>query len=248
MRQGNIKSFALGGVFGSLLALTGISLYWAGNNYAGPLRGLAVKSITKKYNVSERQNEIIFYGASNFRLWETLEKDIPAYKVQNHGFGGCDDQGLIDYADKLLYPYRPKIIVFQTGSNDYVSAPGSDDEKVRFCINRKKEMFTLFHKRLPEAQMIVVSGLLLSGRAEYMNITSEVNRQLKKLCEETDYLTFVDSDTLTLHDGKADPNMFIDDGIHLTPAARIIWANDYIVPAIKTVVEAMGETAYSLEK
>ena len=38
--------------------------------------------------------------------------------------GGSTDKLLVKYADKLLYPYNPKIVFFQTGSNDYVSLSG----------------------------------------------------------------------------------------------------------------------------
>lgn len=45
--------------------------------------------------------------------------------IQNHGFGGSDDQDLMDCAPDLLYPYNPGIVVFQTGSNDYVHVKGN---------------------------------------------------------------------------------------------------------------------------
>lgn len=46
------------------------------------------KAIVAKYDSSKRQNEIVFYGASNFRLWTEMDGDLSEYKVQNHGFGG----------------------------------------------------------------------------------------------------------------------------------------------------------------
>ena len=45
-----------------------------------------------------------------------MENELKGYKVQNHGFGESTDRLLVQYADRLLYPYGPKIVFFQTGS------------------------------------------------------------------------------------------------------------------------------------
>ena len=100
-----------------------------------------VEKIQQTYPAQEHQNGIIFYGASNFRMWTEMEDDLPEYRVQNHGFGGCTDEDLMHYADKLLYPDHPDIVFFQTGSNDYVSLKGTDEEKVAACMDYKKKMF-----------------------------------------------------------------------------------------------------------
>ena len=110
----------------------------------GPFRRLfkgfeeEVAGIEKKYPVSEHQHGILFYGASNFRLWTEMEQDLREFKVQNHGFGGSTDKLLVQYAPRLLYPYQPGIVVFQTGSNDYVALTGTDGEKVAACMAYKR--------------------------------------------------------------------------------------------------------------
>ena len=93
-------------------------------------------------------------------MWTEKENDLFNYRVHNHGFGGCTDHDLVQYADKLLYPYDPEIIFFQTGSNDYVSLKGTDEEKVKVCMDYKK-MFNEIHEKLPNAKLVVMSGLLV---------------------------------------------------------------------------------------
>jgi hypothetical protein len=137
-------------------------LVLGGFGFVGPFRGLAVQRIAWKYDEARRPGEIIFYGASNFAQWESMEDDFAEYKVQNHGFGGSTDKDLVHYADKILYPYVPNIVIFQTGSNDYVQAEGSDSEKVAACMAYKEEMFSLFHEKMPDAIFIVMSGLLVN--------------------------------------------------------------------------------------
>ncbi|MGN0796627.1 MAG: GDSL-type esterase/lipase family protein [Christensenellales bacterium] len=217
------------------LILTGLYVGW------GPFTYLQFdkqeKTIIDKYDVSTRQNEIVFYGASNFRLWTEMENDLSDYKVQNHGFGGSTDKDLMERANKLLYPYKPQIVVFQTGSNDYVSLKGTDDEKVAKCIEYKKQMFSTFHEKMPNSYFIVMSGLLLPGRSQYTELTRKINSELKALCESIDYLYFVNSEEMTFDGLTYEEELFISDGIHLNHEGQLLWCNDYIKPQISAIIE-----------
>lgn len=228
------------------LVITGLKIGW------GPFAFLHtwdadVEKIQQTYPAEENQNSIIFYGASNFRMWTEMENDLPEYRVQNHGFGGCTDQDLMHYADRLLYPYHPAIVFFQTGSNDYVSLKGTDEEKVAACMDYKKQMFAEIHDRLPDAKLVVMSGLLLPGRSEYRELTEEINRALETLCEETDYLWFVDASAMTWDGQRYADALFIKDGIHLNHEGQLLWMRDYIRPMIETLVSEFGLTQVQKE-
>ena len=176
-----------------------------------------------------------------------MENDLPEYRVQNHGFGGCTDQDLMHYADRLLYPYHPAIVFFQTGSNDYVSLKGTDEEKVAACMDYKKQMFAEIHDRLPDAKLVVMSGLLLPGRSEYRELTEEINKALEMLCEETDYLRFVDASAMTWDGQRYADELFIQDGIHLNHEGQLLWMRDYIRPMIETLVSEFDLTQVQKE-
>lgn len=223
-----------------LALVIGQGLILAGQNFFGPFRHLTISQIAGQYKVAEYQQGVLFYGASNFTRWKTMAEDIPNYPVQNHGFGGSTDKDLMQYAQEILYPYNPKIVVFQTGSNDYVQEQGTDEEKVAACMSRKREMFETFHSQLPEAQFMVMSGLLLPGRSEYLALTQEVNRQLEALCAEYDYLTFVDASDMTYHDGIFEEALFVEDGIHLNGTGQKKWANEYIIPSLNSLCQEKG--------
>lgn len=230
----SIVSLALACLLG--LIITGAQIGW------GPFASLyswdkEVNPIAEKYDADERQGEIIFYGASNFRLWTDMEDDLSEYKVQNHAFGGSTDKLLVEYADKLLYPYNPSIVFFQTGSNDYVSLSGTDEEKVKACMEYKKQMFDTFHKKCPNAKFVVMSGLLLPGRSEYTELTQMVNDELEKYCNSKDYMYFVDSEDLTYQNGEYREDLFIKDGIHLNHTGQLLWRDEYIKPALDKVIE-----------
>lgn len=223
------------------MAITGWQIGW------GPFRGLfkgygdEVAAIEEKYDVLERRGEIVFYGASNFRLWTEMEEDLEAYRVQNHGFGGSTDKMLAEYADRILYPYRPEIVFFQTGSNDYVDIKGTDWEKVAACMAYKKQMFDTFHAQLPDAQFVVMSGLLLPGRSKYTVLTQMMNDELRRYCEEhSDYMSFADAEQMTFDGENYRAELFVSDGIHLNREGQQEWCRDYIVPQIERLIREMG--------
>lgn len=220
------------------LILTGLYVSW------GPFTYLQFdkqeKAIINKYDVTTRQNEIVFYGASNFRLWTEMENDLPEYKVQNHGFGGSTDKDLAERADTLLYPYKPQIVFFQTGSNDYVSLKGTDDEKIVKCIEYKKQMFSTFHEKLPDAYFVVMSGLLLPGRSQYTELTKKMNDELKTYCESVDYMYFVDAEAMTFNGSEYRNDLFVSDKIHLNHDGQLLWCNTYVKPQIEAIINEHG--------
>lgn len=162
------------------------------------------------------------------------------YKVQNYAFGGSIDAELGGYADRILFPYEPKIVFFQTGSNDYVQLSGTDEEKIEKCMEYKKQMFAVFHEQMPDAKFDIMSGLLLPGRAEYLNLTLTINERLQKLAGETDYLYYVDANALTYNGTNFNATLFIEDGIHLNHDGQLRWYNEYIKPMIEQVITENG--------
>lgn len=223
------------------LFFTGMYIGW------GPFKVLfwnqEVQRVEKSYPYEKNQDGIVFYGASNFRMWNKMTEDLPEYKVVNSGFGGSTDNLMVEYADKLLYPYNPKIAFFQTGSNDYVNIIGSDDEKVAVCMEYKKQMFATFHEKMPDVKFVIMSGLLLPGRSEFTALTNKINAELKEYCDSQSYITFVDASDMTYNGTEYRKDLFIKDGIHLNHTGQLKWCDEYIKPAIETLIETHPELA-----
>ena len=198
-----------------------------------------VDRIRERYS-TDRKHEILFYGASNFAMWDQMEDDMADYRVQNHAFGGSKDTDLVKFADQILYPYDPAVVFFQTGSNDYVMMKGTDEEKAAKCMAYKKQMFHTFHEKLPDAKFVIMSGLLLPGRTQYLDMTLRINRELKELAETEEWLYYVDAEALT-YDGKTlDKSLFREDMIHLNHEGELRWYREYIEPQIRELIEKYG--------
>lgn len=194
------------------------SIYW-GFNCVGPLTVLSTLEIQKKYK-QQKKNEVVFYGASNFRLWKTMEEDLEPYAVQNHGFGGSTDELLMKYADKLLYLYEPSVVFFQTGSNDY--AHGSTVEEVK---KNKDKMYTRFREKLPNTTFVVMSGLPLPGRPQYWEQIQEVNTYLEEYCNTHENMYFASADDILMtKDKEFRPELFRKDQIHLNEEGQKVWS------------------------
>ena len=68
------------------------------------------------------EGAIVFIGSSSTRLWKTLARDFPEHKVINRGFGGSQIADVVSNADRVVIPYKPKLVVLQAGSNDLSAA------------------------------------------------------------------------------------------------------------------------------
>ena len=101
-------------------------------------------------------------------------------------------------------------------------------------------MFDAFHKQMPDAKFVIMSGLLLPGRAEYLDLTLTINEKLKELADETEYLYYVDANALTYDGTNLDSSLFVEDQIHLNHEGQLRWYNEYIKPAIEQVIEENG--------
>src|SRR5437868_4286386 len=66
-------------------------------------------------------NAILFVGSSSIRKWDTLAQDFHAYKVINRGFGGSHLSDSVAFADRIVIPYKPKLVLIYAGDNDIAS-------------------------------------------------------------------------------------------------------------------------------
>ena len=82
------------------------------------------ESAIKKFEEGDRvnpppQNAIVFIGASSIVRWN-LPESFPELgpKAINRGFGGSLAADSTRYADRIVIPYKPRIVVFYAGDND----------------------------------------------------------------------------------------------------------------------------------
>ena len=178
----------------------------------------------------------VFYGASNFRMWKNLDKDLAEFSAQNHGFGGATDVLLMHYAPRILFPYRPGVVVVQSGSNDYMGLTGSLQKKAVTSLALKRRMYEYFRENLPDTRFIALGALLMSGFAQATELSLLINEGLQELCAEMGN-TYVDLAPLTYDAaaGSYRTELFKSDGIHLNRDGQIALCEWYIRPTLESV-------------
>lgn len=177
-----------------------------------------IASIEAKLREAPRE-PIVFTGSSSIRLWD-LAKSFPGVSLVNHGFGGSTIPDATHFAPRLVYPLKPKLVVFYSGDNDI--ANGRSPEQV---ANDFKLFVRNLHAVLPKTRLILLSVKPSHSRAAFAEKQAQANKLLADFCKSDSRLTFVDSGQPILGaDGKPDAKFFEQDELHLNAAGYAQWA------------------------
>lgn len=208
------------------LVIGGGTVYIGATGGDGPFRDIYINQLIEK-SKDVAPGGVVFYGASNFRLWHEMSTDLAPFTPINNAFGGSTDADLIAYADRLLFPLEPSIVAVQTGSNDL--AGGLTLEQV---LDNKQRMYTQWRERLPQTTFVIMSSLPLPGRQSLWEDSRKTNEFLAEFAASNDGFVFVDATSVMLTaDGGFRPEYFGGDQIHLNRDGQRAWAT-VILPAL----------------
>lgn len=164
--------------------------------------------------------QILFVGSSTIRIWKTADA-FPGLPVLNRGFGGSFISDSVHYADRIILPYKPKMIVFYAGDNDI--AAGKSPEQVA------KDFETLLGKirtALPDTKVIYLAIKPSISRWKLIDKMRDTNRRIEAIAATDPLVTVVSSEQEMLGpDGKPRPELFQKDGLHMSPKGYEIWNN-----------------------
>jgi lysophospholipase L1-like esterase len=163
------------------------------------------------------KHAILFVGSSTIRFWN-LSKNFPKMPVINRGFGGSQIDEATALADKLIFPYEPRIVVFYSGDNDL--AAGKSAERV---FGDFQAFVKTVHEKLPDTVIDVISIKLCPARWKNREKVIAVNDQIKAMHDPK--LRFIDIVPLMLgEDGRPKPDLFKPDGLHPSQKCYELWA------------------------
>lgn len=161
---------------------------------------------------------ILFLGSSSIRLWK-LDRSFPDLQAINRGFGGSEISDSIEFAPRIVLPYRPKTIVFYAGDNDV--AAGKPATRVEADFRR---FAALVREKLPKTRILFVSIKPSLARWKLVEVMRDANRRIRSFCDEDELLGYVDIDRPMLgEDGRPRPELFASDGLHLSDAGYKLW-------------------------
>ncbi|MHC4103682.1 MAG: alpha/beta hydrolase fold domain-containing protein, partial [Planctomycetota bacterium] len=170
---------------------------------------------------------VLFVGSSSIRLWPTRER-FPEFPVINRGFGGCHISDVNYFAHRIVFPYKPKVIVFYAGDNDIASK-----KTARQVFNDYRKFVNLVYNKLPTTRIIFIGIKPSLSRWSLWPLMNEVNLMIKEFSEKDKRLFVFDSATPLLgNDGKPDVRFFLKDNLHLNSKGYDAWTG-----ALKPIVK-----------
>ncbi|TFG94633.1 hypothetical protein E4H12_14830, partial [Candidatus Thorarchaeota archaeon] len=105
----------------------------------------------------QTEGAILFTGSSSIRHWNTLKEDMAPLSVMNRGFGGSRISDVIHYADRIVFPYKPKTIVFYAGENDLSGLFYTKKKTPEEVRNNFREFCEKVHGQLPGVPIYFIS-------------------------------------------------------------------------------------------
>jgi lysophospholipase L1-like esterase len=161
---------------------------------------------------------VLFVGSSSIRLWK-LEKHFPGLAAINRGFGGSRIADSVDYAHRIITPYRPRQIVFYAGDNDVAEGLASQQIFVDFQI-----LVGRIRTVLPEVPIIFIAIKPSIARWTQFDQQSQTNAMVQEYCNRDPSLHFLDIVNPMLRQGKPRPELFVQDGLHLSEEGYRLWS------------------------
>ena len=187
----------------------------------------------KKFEATDRQNPapknaVLFIGSSSIQQWKSLADDFPGIKVINRGFGGSEIADSTFFVDRIVIPYRPKMVLLYAGDNDLAS--GRTPQQV---FEDYKAFVERVHRKLPNTRIAFISIKPSPSRASLLQSMKEANGLIKAYATHARRLVYIDVFTPMLSkDGYPRPELFGPDRLHMNSEGYRLWTS-VIAPRIR---------------
>jgi hypothetical protein len=167
------------------------------------------------YGQSDRTNlppkgGLLFIGSSTIRLWKTLAQDFPKQDVINRGIGGCEIVDCTYFADRIVFPYRPRMIFFRCGGNDLWAGKPVEQVFADYLAFVKQ-----VQSNIPEAEIVFVSLSPSIARWKQAEKERALNRLVEEYTRAAPRLKYIETYDLVLGaDGQPRAELFVGDKLH----------------------------------
>ena len=183
-------------------------------------------------------NPVLFVGSSSIRLWRTHES-FPDLPVVNRGFGGSQVSDVIHFVDRVVFPYKPSVIVFYAGDNDL--AAGKSAQRV---FQDCRRFIGLVHARQPATRIVFLGIKPSRARWSLWPQAQKANELLADFCKSDNRLFFTDLGTPLLGpDGMPVASLFLKDQLHLNDQGYAVWSKALTPVLQKIFVSSVPQKA-----
>jgi len=161
---------------------------------------------------------IVFVGSSSIRRWTNLNSDFPSLPVVNRGFGGSQLADSVNFAERIVIPYRPRQVVIYAGGNDINAGKQPEEVYGDFVA-----LVTRIRTKLPRTYLAYISSAPNLKRWAQVEKVKRLNALIAAYCRRHG-IAFIDVFPLMLGpDGHPKPDIFVEDGLHMNAKGYAIW-------------------------
>lgn len=163
---------------------------------------------------------VLFVGSSSIRMWD-VKKSFPDLPVINRGFGGSQVIDSLNFAERIILPYEPRVVVIYAGDNDL--AKGVAPQQV---ANDYRELAAKIRAALPQTKIVYIAIKPSTARWKLIDKIRSANALIREATASDPLQVFLDVEPPMLGpDGQPRAELLRDDGLHMTDAGYAVWAD-----------------------
>lgn len=175
------------------------------------------------------QGAVLFGGSSSITMWTSVAQDFSEYPVVNLGFGGSAIADSTQFADRIIIPCRPRLIVLYAGDNDLAAGISPQQVEADFC-----GFVATIHAALPQTYITYLSIKPSPSRWHLRNEVRQANGAIEAATREDERLAFIDVFSIVLGaNGQPRADIFIEDELHMNRRGYELW-----IPLIRSHLQA----------
>ena len=215
------------------LCLSGLSVLSLPARAQQPVDPNRWESTIQKFEAEDQaqppaKGGVLFIGASSIARWTHLSESFPEVRTVNRGFGGSEMADSVKYARRVVVPHAPRIVVLYAGENDLNRGVSPEQVGADF-----EAFHDIISKDLPAARLVVIGLKPSPLRWKLRDGMHKTNALIKAHCERQRACTYVDPWPYMIgKDGTPKPELFVEDGLHLTPDGYKAWT-EMLRPVLK---------------
>jgi lysophospholipase L1-like esterase len=160
---------------------------------------------------------ILFVGSSIFRLWKDLGAHMAPLPVLNRAFGGSRTPEQLHFFDRVVLPYRPRIIVYYCGSNDVNAGETAEDIAWHY-----REFSERVRATLPGTRVYFASIIKAPQKRDRWDVVDRANALVQAYSATVADRGYLDIN-VALQDERGEPRMelYLSDQLHYLPPAYV---------------------------
>jgi lysophospholipase L1-like esterase len=125
--------------------------------------------------------------------------------------GGSEVVDITHFADRIIFPYEPKMIFLRLGGNDIHNGKSAEQTFADY-----KELVATVHAKLPETEIVFISQNPSLARWEQKDKEHALNKLILDFTKQTPHLKYCEiADMVLGKDGKPRADLFVEDKLHL---------------------------------